>query len=129
MAFVKKNKKNKIDYTFLALPLHVLKSKSYINLNAHSKVLLIDIFMQYQGKNNGDLCVARKILEPRGWKSRSKLFKCLKELLDNRLIELTRQGHTNLCSLYAVTWLAVDECNGKLDVKPTNKPSNNLKDN
>ena len=46
MAFVKKNKKNKIDYTFLALPLNVLKSKSYINLNAHSKVLLIDIFIQ-----------------------------------------------------------------------------------
>jgi hypothetical protein len=44
--------------------------------------------------------------------------------LAHGFIEQTRQGGKNQCSLYAVTWLAIDECNGKLDVNPTRAASN-----
>jgi hypothetical protein len=52
------------------------------------------------------------------------VHKALAELLALGFIEQTRQGGKNQCSLYAVTWLAIDECNGKLYVKPTNVASN-----
>ncbi len=104
---------------FLALPHAVLDSPNYLSLSVHARSLLVDLSRQYNGNNNGDLCAAWKLMEPRGLKSRDTLWKALKELRHYGLIELTRQGGLNRPSLYAVTWLAVDDCGGKLDVAPT----------
>ena len=59
-----------------------------------------------------------------GWTSKGTVDKALNELLARGFIEQTRQGGRNKCSLYAVSWLAIDECGGKLDVSDTRVASN-----
>jgi len=80
-------------------------------------MLLLDLFMQYRGDNNGDLCAAWKVMRRRGWKSEATLNRAKKQLIELGLIVETRKGaRPNKASLYAVTWCALDECNGKLDI-------------
>lgn len=112
---------------FLALPHAVLDSESFRGLSAYAVKLLIDIASQYRGQNNGDFTAAWSLMEKRGWKSRDTLGKALRELLEAGLIERTRdggnpkQGGAGICALYAMTWLAIDECKGKCT--PTRTPS------
>ena len=68
-------------------------------------------------------------MEPRGWKSKETLHKALKDLLAGGWIELARQGGRNMTSLYSVTFFAIDDCRGKLDVNPTTKPRGTWKKN
>lgn len=96
-----------------------MASPNYRELSAHAVKLLNDLGLQFRGANNGDLSAAWKLMQPRGWRSRDTLGRALAELLHFGLIEKTRQGGLNHCSLYALTWLAIDECKGKLDVSAT----------
>ena len=104
---------------YLKLPHAVMESPNYRALSPHARMLLNDLGLQFRGANNGDLSAAWKILHPRGWRSRDTLGRALAELLHYGLIEKTRQGGLNHCSLYALTWLAIDECRNKLDVSAT----------
>lgn len=104
---------------FFALPHAVMASPAYRSLSAHAVKLLCDMGGQYRGSNNGDLGAAWRVMQPLGWRSRDTLGRALRELTDAGLIEQTRQGGLNRCSLYALTWHAIDECGGKLDVRPT----------
>lgn len=104
---------------FFQLYHRLLDSTIYISLPHPAKSLLMDIARSYNGQNNGDLCVTLKLMRKRGWNSNSTLRRALKALLDANLLTLTRQGSLNKCSLYALTWLPIDECKGKLDVAPT----------
>lgn len=108
---------------FLAIPHSVLNSEAYAGLKPRAVKVLIDVASQYNGKNNGDLCAALTVLQTKGWKSDSGIRLGLRELVEAGLIDETRQGGRNRCSLYAVTWHPIDECGGKLDVKPTKAPS------
>lgn len=108
---------------FFALPHRVLDSISYRTASAQAVKLLNDIGGQYRGSNNGDLAASWKVMQPLGWKSRDTLGRALRELLELGLIEKTRQGGLHCCNLYALTWRAIDECDGKLDVSPTRTPS------
>ncbi len=58
----------------------------------------------------------------RGWKSRDTLNKARKELLDVELIIVSRYKDRKRPHLYALTFFAIDECSGKLDIKATAKP-------
>lgn len=107
---------------FVRLFHSLLDSPRYISLSHPAKTLLVDMARHYNGRNNGDLCVTLKVMRVRGWRSNSTLRRALKALLGAELIMLTRQGGRNPCSLYAFTWLPVDECGGKLDIKPTATP-------
>lgn len=109
--------------TFLHIPHDVLNSDTYASLKPSAVKLLVDIASQFNGYNNGDLSATLSVLRVKGWTSSGGLNKQLKALLDAGLIEQTRQGGRNRCSLYAVTWRSIDECKGKLDVKPTKTPS------
>lgn len=94
-------------------------------LSSKAFVLLDNLIAQYQGNNNGDLSAAKKILTLYGWsQSNSAIDKAKYELLAKGFIQQTRQGGKNKASLYAVTWINIDECNDKLDVPPTSKSSN-----
>lgn len=105
---------------FITLPLSVLNSRAYIEAGPHARMLLIDLFMQYRGDNNGDLCAAWKFMKPRGWRSEATLNKAKRELIELGLIVETRKGaRPNKASLYAVTWCALDHCGGKLDMSPS----------
>lgn len=108
---------------FLSIPHSVLNSDAYKGLNGWAVRLLVDIGGQYNGMNNGDLCAAFSVMEKRGWTSKHSLGAALNTLEKVGLIEQTRQGGRNRCSLYAVTWKPIDECKGKLDVRPTKAPS------
>jgi hypothetical protein len=102
---------------FIPVPMSVLNSQAYLKASAHARMLLFDLFMQYRGSNNGDFCAAWTLMKPRGWKSEDTLAKAKKQLLDLGLIVETRKGaRPNKASLYAVTWCALDDCGGKLDV-------------
>lgn len=43
----------------------------------------------------------------------------IKELKDTGFITVSRQGGKNRCSLYALTFFAVDDCGGILDIPAT----------
>lgn len=109
--------------SFLALPHAILNCPNYLVLSAQARMLLFDVAVQFKGGNNGDLCAAWKLMRARGWRSRDTLGKALAELRQYGLIEMTRQGGLHKTSLYALTWLPIDECNGKLDVPPTHVAS------
>jgi hypothetical protein len=104
---------------FFQLRHDLLDSERYINLPHTAKSLLMDLVRQYNGNNNGDICVTLTVLEKRGWNSNSTLRRALKALLDAELLLLTRQGGLNRCSLYAFSWLPIDECKQKLNVRST----------
>jgi hypothetical protein len=86
--------------------------------------LLIDIGAQYRGDNNGDLTTAWSVKKERGWKSRDTLSRAQKELEAGGWISRTRQGGRNMPTLWALSFCAIDECKGKLDVASTTVPSN-----
>ena len=86
-------------------------------------MLLLDLAAQYRGNNNGDLQAAWSLMSPRGWKSEATLNKAKKDLIASELIVETRKGaRPNKCSLYALTWFALDDCGGKLDMSAQGFP-------
>ena len=112
---------------FLSLPHNVLDHESFRTLSPRATKLLIDIAAQYRGCNNGDLCAPLSVMRKRGWKSNDQLFKSRNELLDRELILTSRQGGRNKASLFALTWLQIDDCKGKLDIQSTTVAPHNWK--
>lgn len=117
--------------TFAAKPHHIFRADckngiaSPASVLSHMAANLLDnLTAQFNGGNNGDLSAAPKIMKLYGWNSQGSINKALTELLALGFIEQTRQGGRNQCSLYAVTWLPIDDCKGKLDVNPTRVASN-----
>lgn len=108
---------------FVALPHAVLESDAYRGLSAYARALLVDLALQFSGSNNGDLCATFSLMRQRGWTSAGTVHRALVELCDAGLLFQTRQGGRHWPSLYAVTWLAIDECENKLDVPATATPS------
>lgn len=108
---------------FVAIPLTVLDSAAYLGAGAHAKALLLDLLSQYRGNNNGDLTACWRFMKERGWKSQDTLNRAKKALIECGLIVETRMGaRPNKASLYAITWLALDECGGKLDIRAQDYP-------
>ena len=120
----RKAKSKAITYKgFLHLHRALLDCDDFISLKGNSIKLLIDLGRQYNGFNNGDLCATLSVMRKRGWNSNQQLTKALRELLKRELIIQTKQGGLNLGpNLYAITWQPIDECNGKLEVSPTQVP-------
>lgn len=107
----------------VAIPVSVLNGAAYLGLGAHARMLLLDLAAQYRGNNNGDLCLAWKLMKPRGWKSEATLNKAKKALLEAGLIVEARKGaRPNKCALIALTWYALDDCDGKLDITAQSFP-------
>lgn len=108
--------------TFLPMPTVVLKSDDIAKLSPFAAKLLIDIASQFRYGNNGDQSASWTLMKERGWRSKATLNKALTELKATGLIVMTRQGGMGRCSLYGLGWLAIDDCKGKLDIKPTSMP-------
>ena len=105
--------------SFVMFPHHVLRHEVLSKLSPRASKLVIDLMAQYQGDNNGDLSAPLSQMRARGWNSSEQLDKAKKELISKGVIWVTRQGGRNMASLYALTWFPIDECEGKLDVSPT----------
>jgi hypothetical protein len=112
---------------FLAIPTQIPLSDQYTKLTAWSVKLLIDLYAQYNGRNNGDLCAAWSLMQKRGWRSKGTLYRAVMELTDAGFILKTRMGGRHKTTLYAVTFKGIDECGGKLEIKPTAIPPNTWK--
>ena len=118
----KKQKGRRSANSFLAMPHAVLNHPNFTGLSPRATKLLMDLASQYKGSNNGDLAAAWSIMSKRGWTSKDQLHKALQELLRRGWVVITRQGHRpRVASLYALTWLEIHECGGKLDRAPTRK--------
>ncbi|MBE0471126.1 MAG: hypothetical protein IBX55_16645 [Methyloprofundus sp.] len=102
---------------FIALPKDVINSPKFGALSGNSVKLLIQIFEQYNGKNNGDLGASFNVLKNKGWKSKTTLAIAIKQLMELGFIVKTRQGHyPKTANLFAVTWIIVDfDIYGKYD--------------
>ena len=116
---MRRNKGRMMTDSFVRIPHHVVNHENFRTLSCRATKLLIDLLAQYRGYNNGDLCAPLSLMRERGWNSSDQLHKAKNELIEKDVIIVTRQGGLNKCSLYAVTWFPIDECNGKLDVAST----------
>jgi hypothetical protein len=119
-----KAKGRRLGWSFAPVPHHVLESQEYAALGASAVKLLMDLYAQYRGANNGDFTAAWSYMKKRGWRSKDTLGNALAELLEAGWITKTRQGGKHVASLFAVTWKPIDHCGGKLDVAPTHVASN-----
>ena len=121
-----KKAKNSIKGSFSGIPRVVMDHPDYKNLSGNAVKLLNELARQHRGHNNGDLTMAYSLLKDRGFKSKGTIERARDELLNANLIIKTREGRfTNpggMCALYALTWQAIDECGGKLEVNSTTTP-------
>lgn len=103
------------------------QSAAYRSLSFVARGVLLELHMQYNGTNNGDLAATRTMAKDWGISSDNTLRKALKDLLAGEWIIQTRTSlftrHGARCALYALSWYAIDECPGKgLEVAPTRAP-------
>jgi hypothetical protein len=108
---------------FVATPHSVMDSENWHSCSGTAIKLLMELARQYRGKNNGDLSKELSKLRKRGWTRGETIHIAACELVHYGLIEMTRQGGMHEPNLYALTWYAIDDCGGKLDVASTSKPS------
>ncbi len=109
---------------FANIPHHIMESENYKKLGAWEVKLLLELSYKFRGKNNGDLSATWSDSKKFGWRSKGTLSKAIERLVKYGFIQLTRQGGMHQCSLYALTWHPIDECQGKHEVSPTKTPSN-----
>lgn len=94
---------------FLGIPRSAYDAPQFATLRPWTLRLLVDLVAQYNGRNNGDLSAAWKVLRPRGWNSEETLNNAKKELLAaGYIVEMRKGGRPNRCSLYALTWRPLD---------------------
>lgn len=110
--------------TFSMLLHHVQDSGNYSKLPSRAVKLLVDILRFYNGRNNGDLAITMRLMKPLGWTSKDQLSKAMNELEHYGFLKKSRQGGRHLCSLYALTFFAVDDCGGKHDLTSSKIPTN-----
>lgn len=113
---------------FLGFPFPVVNSSDFQLLTPVSLKLLVILASQYNGVNNGDLSAPFSLVKKWGIRSEATLCKALRELMDKNIITRTRdptrdrKNPHGQCALYALNWIPIHECNGKLDVRPTMQP-------
>jgi hypothetical protein len=118
-------KKRNEKANFAGIPRLVMDCPDYTSLGGNAIRLLIEMAYQYKGYNNGDLCPAWTLMKKRGFSSKETLSNALSELVAAEMLVLTRQGtfRKNSPSLYAVTWLAIDDFpNKNMELSSTTTP-------
>jgi hypothetical protein len=113
-----------ISHSFVMFQHRMLEHPAFLSLSGRACKALLFLAKQYTGYNNGDLCIAWKVAKGLGLKSNGNLRLATKELCDAGFVVQTRQGGRNQCSLFALAWFPIDECDGKLDVPSTSVAPN-----
>lgn len=103
--------------TWQPVPLDFLRSTACAQLSPHASKLLLDMlsFLGPNATRNGDISLAPKVLQLRGWTSRASIAAAAHELQESGLIWQTRQGGRKDCSLWAVTLYPLDCDRRKID--------------
>jgi hypothetical protein len=91
---------------FIGIPRSVANSAAFITLPQLARALYVDLRRQFNGHNNGDICVADSVLTPYGW-AHTSIHKGLQAIIRHGLMVQTRQGGiaslSRICSLYGFT--------------------------
>ena len=111
---------------YLGLPMEMVKSWQFARLSGAGLKLLMELRLQYNGYNNGDLDCTWSRLAKRGWRSPVTLNLAIKELLHCGWIEKVHTGQ-RLCgrhdpNLFALTWESIDTKTNK-GIQGTTIPS------
>ena len=122
-----KMKGRKDGSAFMALPHSLIKTNEWKALTGSELKLLIAVYTKFNGFNNGDLSASWTCMKKEGFKSQDTLNRALTGLLEKGFLIKTRQGGKHRCSLFAVSWKPIDECNRKHDEKPTTIAPNTWK--
>lgn len=102
--------------SFVLLPRIVLESLAFRSLSHPARALLVDIAMQFSGRNNGQLVCCAKFYRPLGWRSADTVTRALRQLLEAGLLIETRKGRRpNVASWFALSWRELDVTEG-LDI-------------
>jgi hypothetical protein len=118
--------RKKVD-SFYQIPRKIHRSADFRFLSGNAVKLLVSLAYQFNGINNGDLTTAWRVMhEQHGFRSPNTVDRARHDLMNAKLIEMTRQGGLGKCSLYALTWLKRNPCNGKMDVQPTSVPTRSI---
>ncbi|UHC82754.1 hypothetical protein LS633_02655 [Pseudomonas sp. NIBR-H-19] len=117
---------------FAMVFLAMWQSANFRALGPWSRCVLLELMMQYRGKNNGNLSATRTMAKEWGIASDNTLRKALTELEAGGWIIQTRSSvfsrHGARCALYALSWFALDECPGKnLEIGPTRTPPRTIR--
>jgi hypothetical protein len=107
-------------HSFVMFQHRILQDPSFMALSAHACKALLFLASQYGGSNNGDLTIAWKVAKAKGMSANGALQRATRELVEAGFVITTRQGGRNRCSLFALSWFPINECDGKLDVPATN---------
>lgn len=99
---------------FSAWPHACASSPYFYRLSNSAKALLFDLLGQLRRDNNGNLTCAYTVLHRRGWKSKATVQRARDELLKSGWIVVTRYGGLGITELYALTFHAICECEGKV---------------
>ena len=78
---------------FIQIPHPILKSIAYTNCGAWARTLLIELMLQFNGKNNGDLSAPYSLMKTRGFNSSGTLSKASKELENNGKASIAQMLH------------------------------------
>jgi hypothetical protein len=112
------------NHSFVQFPHYMLTDPALLSLSGKACKLLLYLAGQYRGDNNGDLQATYKLAAAAGWTSKANLASAIAELEEACFIERTRQGGRHRCSLFALTWFPINDCDGKLDVRASRVASN-----
>ncbi|MEI2415493.1 hypothetical protein V8Z80_04845 [Orrella sp. JC864] len=120
------HRKGALPFKFVAIPVPVLESPEYRALPDAARALLIDLLMQFTGKNNGRVSTSFVALQRYGWTSKSKLERAKAALLQAPFVLVTRRGRPpNTTEWVGVTWLPLD-FDRTMDVDPRSWPYMNF---
>ena len=108
-----KNKKFKGFDNFASVPRYVIDTKAFKSLRGSSVKLLLLLASQYKGNNNGDLIITHSKYKS-DFKSSQTMYAARDELEEKGFIATNAYGGMSYggCkqpSLYALTWLPVDD--------------------
>lgn len=94
---------------YAALPHSVLDSPAFTGASRSAQALLLGpVARQLNGRNNGRLQLTTRWLAERGWRSADTVRRAIDELIERRLLVMTRRGGLNMGpSWYGVTWLPI----------------------
>lgn len=96
-------------HSFLRLPHYVIHSPQWRALSGGAVKFLVELASAYKGQNNGDLSLTRGMALQRGWRSGQTRDLAADEAVAAGFAVVTRYGHKGACTLYAVTWEAIDD--------------------
>lgn len=108
---------------FLMIEHRISDSPEFGRLSGNAVKLLVELARQYRPGKNGDLSIPWSMLSTRGWKSKATVHSSKLELLAAGWIIETRKGGKNMCSLYALTYYAIDESEKHLEPSTVTPPN------